>query len=89
MQADIIFRVAWRVLWQRNEVPGIDLMTSLGQPQLARRFRRETTLLRTLSGFTPSSGGSIFTVNGRDIQGDPPGATRDGDGFQSYALVGI
>ncbi|MBC7707498.1 MAG: ABC transporter ATP-binding protein, partial [Rhodoferax sp.] len=45
----------------------------------------KTTLLRTLSGFTPAASGSI-TVKGRDILREPPERRGMAMVFQSYAL---
>ena len=63
-----------RVAYGANEVlKGIDLAITPGSfvALLGPSGCGKTTLLRTLSGFTPACGGSI-TVNGRDIQDEPP-----------------
>lgn len=89
MQADPIISLrGLRVAYGTNEVlKGIDLAIAKGSfvALLGASGCGKTTLLRTLSGFTPSSGGSI-TVNGRDIQGDPPERRGMAMVFQSYAL---
>jgi ABC-type Fe3+/spermidine/putrescine transport system ATPase subunit len=77
-----------RVAYGANEVlKGIDLAIAPGSfvALLGASGCGKTTLLRTLSGFTPASGGSI-TVNGRNIQGEPPERRGMAMVFQSYAL---
>ena len=89
MQADPIISLrGLRVAYGTNEVlKGIDLSIAKGSfvALLGASGCGKTTLLRTLSGFTPSSAGSI-TVNGRDIQRDPPERRGMAMVFQSYAL---
>ena len=77
-----------RVAYGANEVlKGIDLAIAPGSfvALLGASGCGKTTLLRTLSGFTPACGGSI-TVNGRDIQDQPPERRGMAMVFQSYAL---
>ena len=77
-----------RVAYGTNEVlKGIDLAITAGSfvALLGASGCGKTTLLRTLSGFTPASGGSI-TVNGQDIQDQPPERRGMAMVFQSYAL---
>ncbi len=77
-----------RVAYGANEVlKGIDLAITPGSfvALLGPSGCGKTTLLRTLSGFTPACGGSI-TVNGRDIQDEPPERRGMAMVFQSYAL---
>ena len=77
-----------RVAYGANEVlKGIDLAITAGSfvALLGASGCWKTTLLRTLSGFTPASGGSI-TVNGQDIQDQPPERRGMAMVFQSYAL---
>ena len=77
-----------RVAYGTNEVlKGIDLAIAPGSfvALLGASGCGKTTLLRTLSGFTPASGGSI-TVHGRDIQNQPPEQRGMAMVFQSYAL---
>ena len=77
-----------RVAYGANEVlKGIDLAIAPGSfvALLGASGCGKTTLLRTLSGFTPASGGSI-TVNGQDIQDQPPERRGMAMVFQSYAL---
>ena len=89
MQADPIISLrGLRVAYGTNEVlKGIDLAIAKGSfvALLGASGCGKTTLLRTLSGFTPSCGGSI-TVNGRDIHRDPPERRGMAMVFQSYAL---
>ena len=77
-----------RVAYGTNEVlKGIDLAITAGSfvALLGASGCGKTRLLRTLSGFTPASGGSI-TVNGQDIQDQPPERRGMAMVFQSYAL---
>lgn len=77
-----------RVAYGANEVlKGIDLAITPGSfvALLGASGCGKTTLLRTLSGFTPACGGSI-SVNGRDIQHEPPERRGMAMVFQSYAL---
>ena len=77
-----------RVAYGENEVlKGIDLAIAPGSfvALLGASGCGKTTLLRTLSGFTPASAGSI-TVGGRDILGEPPERRGMAMVFQSYAL---
>lgn len=89
MQAEPIISVRdLRVAYGSNEVlKGIDLSIAPGSfvALLGASGCGKTTLLRTLSGFTPASGGSI-TVNGRDIKREPPERRGMAMVFQSYAL---
>ena len=77
-----------RVAYGANEVlKGIDLSIAPGSfvALLGASGCGKTTLLRTLSGFTPASAGSI-TVKGRDILREPPERRGMAMVFQSYAL---
>ena len=77
-----------RVCYGANEVlKGIDLAIAPGSfvALLGASGCGKTTLLRTLSGFTPASGGSI-DVKGRDILSEPPERRGMAMVFQSYAL---
>ncbi len=77
-----------RVAYGANEVlKGIDLAIAPGSfvALLGASGCGKTTLLRTLSGFTPASAGSI-SVKGRDILGEPPERRGMAMVFQSYAL---
>ena len=77
-----------RVSYDANEVlKGIDLSIAAGSfvALLGASGCGKTTLLRTLSGFTPASAGTI-TVSGRDILGEPPERRGMAMVFQSYAL---
>jgi putative spermidine/putrescine transport system ATP-binding protein len=77
-----------RVAYGAHEVlKGIDLSITRGSfvALLGPSGCGKTTLLRTLSGFTPSSAGSI-SVNGRDIAHEPPERRDMAMVFQSYAL---
>ena len=77
-----------RVAYGDNEVlKGIDLSITKGSfvALLGASGCGKTTLLRTLSGFTPASGGAI-TVKGRDILQQPPERRDMAMVFQSYAL---
>ena len=77
-----------RVAYGANEVlKGIDLAITPGSfvALLGASGCGKTTLLRTLSGFTPASSGSIM-VKGRDILGEPPERRGMAMVFQSYAL---
>ncbi|MBT3068877.1 ABC transporter ATP-binding protein [Rhodoferax sp. U11-2br] len=77
-----------RVAYGANEVlKGIDLSIQRGSfvALLGPSGCGKTTLLRTLSGFTPSCAGSI-SVNGRDIAHEPPERRDMAMVFQSYAL---
>jgi ABC-type Fe3+/spermidine/putrescine transport system ATPase subunit len=77
-----------RVAYGTNEVlKGIDLAIAPGSfvALLGASGCGKTTLLRTLSGFTAATGGSI-TVNGRDILRQPPEHRGMAMVFQSYAL---
>ncbi|APW36429.1 Fe3+/spermidine/putrescine ABC transporter ATP-binding protein [Rhodoferax koreense] len=77
-----------RVAYGANEVlKGIDLDIEPGSfmALLGASGCGKTTLLRTLSGFNPASGGSIL-VNGRDILAEPPERRGMAMVFQSYAL---
>ena len=89
MQAEPIISLrGLRVAYGSNEVlKGIDLAITPGSfvALLGASGCGKTTLLRTLSGFTPACGGSI-TVNGRDIQNEPPERRGMAMVFQSYAL---
>ncbi len=89
MQADPIISLrGLRVAYGANEVlKGIDLAIAPGSfvALLGASGCGKTTLLRALSGFTPASGGSI-SVNGRDIQNEPPERRGMAMVFQSYAL---
>ena len=89
MQAEPIISLrGLRVAYGTNEVlKGIDLSITPGSfvALLGASGCGKTTLLRTLSGFTPACGGSI-TVNGRDIQNEPPERRGMAMVFQSYAL---
>jgi len=89
MQAEPIISLrGLRVAYGTNEVlKGIDLAITPGSfvALLGASGCGKTTLLRTLSGFIPASGGSI-TVSGRDIQNEPPERRGMAMVFQSYAL---
>lgn len=77
-----------RVAYGANEVlKGIDLSIAAGSfvALLGASGCGKTTLLRTLSGFTPASAGSII-VKGRDIAQEPPERRDMAMVFQSYAL---
>ena len=77
-----------RVAYGANEVlKGIDLDIAPGSfvALLGASGCGKTTLLRTLSGFNPASGGSI-AVRGRDIAAEPPERRGMAMVFQSYAL---
>ncbi len=77
-----------RVAYGSNEVlKGIDLAIAPGSfvALLGASGCGKTTLLRTLSGFTQATGGSI-AVNGRDILLQPPEHRGMAMVFQSYAL---
>ncbi len=77
-----------RVAYGANEVlKGIDLTIADGGfiALLGASGCGKTTLLRTLSGFTPATAGSIV-VKGRDILNDPPERRNMAMVFQSYAL---
>lgn len=77
-----------RVAYGTHEVlKGIDLSIPRGSfvALLGPSGCGKTTLLRTLSGFTPTSAGSI-SVNGRDIAHEPPERRDMAMVFQSYAL---
>lgn len=89
MQVDPIISVrGLRVAYGANEVlKGIDLAIAPGSfvALLGASGCGKTTLLRTLSGFTPAAAGSI-TVQGRDILPEPPERRSMAMVFQSYAL---
>ncbi len=77
-----------RVAYGANEVlKGIDLTIAPGSfvALLGASGCGKTTLLRTLSGFTPAASGSI-TVKGKDILREPPERRGMAMVFQSYAL---
>ena len=77
-----------RVAYGANEVlKGIDLAIAPGSfvALLGASGCGKTTLLRTLSGFTPAASGSI-TVKGQDILREPPERRGMAMVFQSYAL---
>ena len=77
-----------RVSYGPNEVlKGIDLTIAPGSfvALLGASGCGKTTLLRTLSGFTPAASGAI-TVQGRDILREPPERRGMAMVFQSYAL---
>lgn len=77
-----------RVAYRTNEVlKGIDLDVAPGQfvALLGASGCGKTTLLRTVSGFTQASAGSIL-VKGRDVLADPPERRGMAMVFQSYAL---
>ena len=77
-----------RVAFGSNQVlKGIDLTIAPGSfvALLGASGCGKTTLLRTLSGFTPAAAGSI-TVKGRDILNEPPERRGMAMVFQSYAL---
>lgn len=77
-----------RVAYGANEVlKGIDLSITQGSfvALLGASGCGKTTLLRTLSGFTPATAGSI-TVKGQNIQHEPPERRGMAMVFQSYAL---
>ena len=76
------------VAYGANEVlKGIDLTIAPGSfvALLGASGCGKTTLLRTLSGFTPAASGSI-TVKGKDILREPPERRGMAMVFQSYAL---
>ncbi len=76
------------VSYGRTEVlKGIDLSIAAGSfvALLGASGCGKTTLLRTLSGFTPARSGSI-EVKGRDILREPPERRGMAMVFQSYAL---
>ncbi len=86
--APLISLRALRVAYGANEVlKGIDLDIAQGSfvALLGASGCGKTTLLRTLSGFTPASGGSIH-VQGRDVAAEPPERRGMAMVFQSYAL---
>ena len=89
MQIEPIISVrGLRVAYGANEVlKGIDLAIAPGSfvALLGASGCGKTTLLRTLSGFTPAAAGSI-TVKGRDILREPPERRGMAMVFQSYAL---
>ena len=77
-----------RVAYRENEVlKGIDLDVAPGQfvALLGASGCGKTTLLRTVSGFTPAKAGSI-RVLGRDVLAEPPERRGMAMVFQSYAL---
>ena len=77
-----------RVAYGANEVlKGIDLAIAPGSfvALLGASGCGKTTLLRTLSGFTPAASGSI-KVKGQDILREPPERRGMAMVFQSYAL---
>ena len=77
-----------RVAYGNNEVlRGIDLAIEPGSfmALLGASGCGKTTLLRTLAGFTPASGGSI-SVEGRDVLQLAPERRGMAMVFQSYAL---
>ena len=79
---------ALRVAYGANEVlKGIDLEIPKGSfvALLGASGCGKTTLLRTLSGFTPAAGGQIL-VQGREILHEPPERRNMAMLFQSYAL---
>lgn len=77
-----------RVAYRDNEVlKGIDLNVQAGQfvALLGASGCGKTTLLRTISGFTPARAGSI-AVQGRNVMAEPPERRGMAMVFQSYAL---
>ncbi|MBC7708666.1 MAG: ABC transporter ATP-binding protein [Rhizobacter sp.] len=86
--APIISISGLRVAYGNHEVlKGIDLAIAPGSfvALLGASGCGKTTLLRTLAGFTPASGGSI-RVEGRDALTLPPERRGMAMVFQSYAL---